>query len=93
MRRSIITVDFAALVAAGIGTAANAVPAGPALITAKATETSVTRVYWQYSHCRRGYRPRVYGYYSRPYRYSYRPKVYGYYGPRAYGRGYRGCWW
>ena len=99
MRRSMIAAVFAALATTGLCTGANAVPAGPGLLMAKATETSVTPVYWRGS-----YRPRVYGYrYAgvyRPrvygYRYAgyYRPRVYGYYSPRVYGyRGYRGCWW
>ena len=86
MRRSMIAAVFAALAIAGLCTGANAVPAGPGLLMAKATETSVTQVSW-----RGWYRPRVYGY-----RYAgvYRPRVYGYYSPRVYGyRGYRGCWW
>ena len=86
MRRSMIAAVFAALATAGLCTGANAVPAGPSLLVAKATETSVTQVYWRGS-----YRPRVYGYRYAGY---YRPRVYGYYSPRVYGyRGYRGCGW
>jgi hypothetical protein len=87
MRTSMIAAVFAALATAGLCTGANAVPAGPSLLMAKATETSVTQVY-----LRRGlYRPRVYGYRYAGY---YRPRVYGYYSPRVYGfRGYRGCGW
>ena len=97
MRRSMIAAVFAALATAGLCTEANAVPAGPGLLMAKATETSVTQVhwrgwYWPRVYGYRVYRPRVYGYRV------YRPRVYGYYSgyysPRVYGyRGYRGRWW
>jgi hypothetical protein len=86
MRRSIIAALFAASIAAGAGTAANAVPAGASLIAAKVAETNVTQVYW------RGWRrPRAFGYYRRPlWRGWHRPRVYGYYGRRVYGyRPYR----
>jgi hypothetical protein len=91
MRKSLVTAAFAALVAAGCCTMANAMPASPGLLV-KASETSVTQVRWRHRHVRGWYRPRVYGFrYAR----YYRPRVYGYYAPRVYGwRGYRGrgCW-
>src|SRR5215467_15293634 len=90
MRKSLVTAAFAALVAAGCCTVANAMPASP-VISVKATETSVMQVRWRHRHVRGWYRPRVYGYrYAR----YYRPRVYGYYAPRVYRwRGYRGCGW
>ena len=91
MRRSLIAAAFAALATAGLCTGANAVPAGPSLLVAKATETNVTQVYWRHRHWRGSYRPRVYGYRAASY---YRPRVYGYSSPRVYGyRGNRGCGW
>jgi hypothetical protein len=90
MRRSMIATVFAALAITGLCTGANAGPAGPSLLIAKATETSVTQVYWRHRHWRSSYRPSVYGYRYAGY---YRPRVYGY-SPRVYGyRGYRGCGW
>jgi hypothetical protein len=102
MRRSMIAAVFAALATAALCTGANAAPAGPSLLVAKASETSVTQVYLRHRHWRGSYRSRVYGY-----RHAYRPRVYGYrhagyYRPRVYGyyssgvygyRGYRGCGW
>jgi hypothetical protein len=95
MRRSMIAAVFAAMASAGLCTGANAVPAGPSLPMAQATETSVTQVYLRH---RGVYRSRVYGYRhagvyrSRVYGYRhagyYRPRVYGYssyYRPRVYG--------
>jgi hypothetical protein len=90
MPRSMIAAVFAAVVTAGLCSGANAVPAGPSLLLAKATETGVTQVYWRHRYWRGSYRPRVYGYRYAGY---YRPRVYGY-SPRVYGyRGYRGCGW
>jgi hypothetical protein len=97
MRRSMIAAAFAAMASAGLCTGANAVPAGPSLPMAQATETSVTQVYLRH---RGVYRSRVYGYRhagvyrSRVYGYRhaghYRSRVYGYrhagyYRPRVYG--------
>ena len=91
MRRSMIAAVFAALATAGLCTEANAVPAGPGLLMAKATETSVTQVHW-----RGWYWPRVTatGPKSTASYRVYRPRVYGYYSPRVYGYwGHRGRWW
>ena len=72
MRRSMIAAAFAAMASAGLCTGANAVPAGPSVPMAQATETSVTQVYLRH---RGVYRSRVYGY-----RHAgvYRSRVYGY---------------
>ena len=69
MRRSIIAALFAASIAAGTCTAANAAPAGSSLIAAKVAETNVTQVHW------RGWRrPRAFGFSHRAYwRGWYRP--------------------
>ena len=108
MRRSIVTAAFVALVATGLCTTANAVPASPGLLAAKANETNVTQVFWGYRRWGGWRRPRVYGFYG--WRRWHRPRVYGFYGwrrwhrpaygyygwrrPRVYGwSGYRGCWW
>jgi hypothetical protein len=101
MRKSLIAALFAASIAAGTCTAANAAPAGASLITAKVTETNVTQVFWRGRSRAFGYRrvywrgwhrPRVYGFYRRrvlgfrTFRYGYRPRFYAYsYAPRSYG--------
>ena len=93
MRRSIVTAAFMVVITAGLFTAANAVPAGPGLLAAKANETNVTEVLWRSRHWGGWRGRRIYGSYGWR---RWRPRVYGYYGgyrPRAYGwMGYRGCW-
>ena len=98
MRRSMIAAVFAAMASAGLCTGADAVPAGPSLPMAQATETSVTQVYLRHRGVYRSKNLRL------PSRWRlsveeltgyrragvYRSRVYGYrhtgyYRPRVYG--------
>ena len=106
MRMFLISISAAALfLLVGIYSQVSAAGAAPALANKPVYGQShalVEKAGWRHRRWRRRwYRPRVYGYYYRPYRYRrwrrryYRPRVYGYYyRPYRYRRWrWRRRWW